>query len=94
MVVVGYSFRDEHINKLIEDWIGVRKGCVVETVDPCVPEASFECDRTVSEFIYTALQYKNNEARECPYFPLMWNKAFPVFEFHGMKAAEWLESRS
>ena len=94
LVVVGYSFRDEHINKLIEDWIGVRKGCVVEIVDPCTPETSFECDRTVPEFIYAALQYKNNEARGCPYFPLMWNKAFPVFEFHRMKAAEWIESRS
>lgn len=94
LVVVGYSFRDEHINKLIEDWIGVRKGCVVEIVDPCTPETSFECDRTVPEFIYAALQYKNNEARGCPYFPLMWNKAFPVFEFHRVKAAEWLESRS
>ena len=49
---------------------------------------------TVPEFIHAALQYKNNEARGCPYFPLMWNKAFPVFEFHRMKAAEWLESRS
>jgi len=94
LVVVGYSFRDEHINKLIEDWIGVRKECVIEIVDPCTPETSFECDRTVPEFIYAALQYKNNEARGCPYFPLMWNKAFPVFEFHRMKAAEWIESRS
>ena len=94
LVVVGYSFRGEHINKLIEDWIGVRKGCVVEIVDSCVPETSFECDGTVPEFIHAALQYKNNEARGCPYFPLMWNKAFPVFEFHRMKAAEWLESRS
>ena len=94
LVVVGYSFRDEHINKLIEDWIGVRKGCVVEIVDPCVPETSFECDRTVPEFIHAALQYKNNEARGCAYFPSMWKGACPVFEFHRMKAAEWVESRS
>ena len=94
LVVVGYSFRDEHINKLIEDWIGVRKGCVVEIVDPCVPETSFECDRTVPEFIHAALQYKNNEAGGCTYFPSMWKEACPVFEFHRVKAAEWIESRS
>ena len=37
LIVVGYSFRDPHINRLIADWIGREKNGKVTIIDPSDP---------------------------------------------------------
>ena len=94
LVAIGYSFGDEHINALIEDWIESRNGCVLEIVDPSVPKSRSDCKGSTSDFIRAALEYKNRESMGCPGYPGRWGSVCPVFEFHRVKAAEWIESRS
>lgn len=94
LVAIGYSFGDEHINALIEDWIESRNGCVLEIVDPSTPKSRSDCKGSTSDFIRAALEYKNRESMGCPGYPGRWGSACPVFEFHRVKAAEWIESRS
>ena len=94
LIVVGYSFGDEHINTLVEDWIESREGAILEVVDPGVPNSRFDCSGSTPYFIRAALEYKNHESTGCPGYPPGWRSARPNFEFHRVKAAEWLESRS
>ena len=94
LIVVGYSFGDEHINTLVEDWIESREGAILEVVDPGVPNSRFDCSGSTPYFIRAALEYKNHESTGCPGYPPGWRSAGPNFEFHRVKAAEWLESRS
>lgn len=37
LVVVGYSFRDDHINVAIRDWLGNAKGKTLTIIDPAFP---------------------------------------------------------
>lgn len=85
-------FWHEHINALIEDWIESRSGCVLEIVDPSTPKSRSDCKGSTSDFIRAALEYKNRESMGCPGYPGRWGSARPVFEFHRMKAAEWIDS--
>ena len=38
LVVVGYSFRDDHINELVRRWMAAREDNVLTVIDPSFPE--------------------------------------------------------
>jgi hypothetical protein len=40
LVVVGYSFRDDHINELLRRWMVAREDSVLTVIDPSFPEWS------------------------------------------------------
>ena len=94
LVVIGYSFRDEHINNLIQDWITLRPGSTLEIVDPSTPESWFECTYATPSFVRWALQFHYREARGCPEHPLEWIYVKTQFKFHRPGAAAWLKGLS
>jgi len=83
LVAIGYSFGDEHINALIEDWIESRNGCVLEIVDPSTPKSRFDCGGSTPYFIRAALEYKNRESMGCPGYPGRWVRVVRTLNFIG-----------
>ena len=92
LVIIGYSFRDEHINNLIEDWITTRIGAVLEIVDPSIPKSWLYRSHSTPNFVSQALDFHKHEAPGCPAYPSSWSHADPQFKFHRQGAADWIKS--
>ena len=92
LVVIGYSFRDEHINSLILDWIHLGTGRTLEVVDPSIPRSWRKCTSATPWIIRSALDYKHHEAPGCLIYPQSWLEDKPCFIFRRQGAKGWLES--
>ena len=92
LVIIGYSFRDEHINNLIEDWITTRTVAILEIVDPSIPQSWVDRSHRTPHFVSWALDFHKHEAPGCPAYPPSWSSARPRFKFHRKGAADWIRS--
>ncbi|MCG6567119.1 hypothetical protein C3E87_05685 [Tessaracoccus sp. ZS01] len=90
LIVCGYSFRDEHVNVILRDWLEGAAGRVLEIIDPSFPEwgSITNWDR-VPGFVYATLAY-NNFSEGCPPYPWGWGLQKPKIRHHRLPASEGL----
>ena len=50
LVTVGYSFRDDHVNRIVEDWLTMRSDARVTAIDRVPDKDGHEWDRHHSYF--------------------------------------------
>jgi hypothetical protein len=56
LVVVGYSFGDEHVNEVIRHWLAVDVNRILVVVDPAFPENHFHTPNPFIWNLFTTLQ--------------------------------------
>ncbi|WP_460702010.1 SIR2 family protein [Luteococcus sediminum] len=102
LIVCGYSFRDEHINHLIEEWSCNRHGLEIVVVDPgfppepspresheFVPSDVWDTTEPFSPWHLMMLEYLACQGRPawCPSFPSRWLDSQPKIEIIRQGAA-------
>lgn len=81
LVVVGYSFRDKHINRVIVDWLEQPHRKTLDIIDPGVPEHHSEVVGEPGNLLEDLVNYASEQNVGCP-GPSTWWSRQPVVKFH------------
>ncbi|MBB1517473.1 SIR2 family protein [Tessaracoccus sp. MC1679] len=90
LVVVGYSFRDKHINRVIVDWLEQRPPRTLDVIDPGVPEHHEDVMGEPGSLLEDLVNYATEQNVGCP-GPSSWWSRKPMVQFHREAAAHGLE---
>jgi hypothetical protein len=63
LLIVGYSFRDDHINEAIRKWVSGRPDRKIVVLDPREPARSFGPDQPFGALLFAALRPKDGPTR-------------------------------
>lgn len=86
LVVCGYSFRDTHINHLIEEWSTTQPGATLSVIDPALPaplgsdwNPAMGPPETPNLYHAALLEYEacKGSPAWCPNFPTRWLRSNP-----------------
>lgn len=86
LVVVGYSFRDKHINRVIVDWLEQPHHKTLDVIDPGVPEHHIDVVGEPGNLLEDLVNYSTEKNVGCP-GPSPWWSRQPTVEFHRVGAS-------
>lgn len=89
LIVVGYSFRDRHINRLIQDWLEERDRPILEVIDPGLPEDAYSLSSRPGGLLWGLLDYVTHRDLGCPGPPTWWQQN-PTIRLHREPASSAL----
>lgn len=93
VIVIGYSFRDEHINTLLDDWITLNPSRTLDIVDPSVPDDLPRFALRRPSVVSWVMSLYLRDTPGCPDYPSdRCDDLHPRVSFHRQGAADWLRS--
>lgn len=81
LVVVGYSFRDKHINRVLVDWLERPGPKTLDIIDPGVPKRYEDVRGEPGNLLGDLVNYSTEQNVGCP-GPSTWWLRRPTVQFH------------